>query len=110
MADFRHYDIRKDSVLVISYKDAEVTVHLENGKAELNIWRKKPVLAQMVLLHKNNGNNWWIWYSDIFASGLIIIAASGMFLMKGKNSFLRRGWTFALAGIVIPVIALVVLF
>jgi hypothetical protein len=110
LADFKQYEIRKDSTLVISYKDADATVHLENGKAEVNIWRKKPVLAQLVFLHKNNSNSWWLWYSDIFALGLIIIAATGMFLMKGKNSFRQRGWKFALVGIVVSVVVLILLF
>lgn len=110
LADFRQFDIRKDSTLVISYKDADATIHLDNGKAEINEWRKKPLLAELSFLHKNNGNMGWIWYSDIFALGLIIIAFSGMFLMKGKNSFQQRGWIFALAGIVIPVAALIFLF
>ena len=110
LEDFRQYEVRKDSILVISYKDADATINLENGKADVNIWRKKPVLAQLVFLHKNNSNAWWLWYSDIFALGLITIAATGMFLMKGKNSFRQRGWIFALAGVAVPIVVLILLF
>ena len=110
LEDLRQFDIRKDSVLVISYANADATIHLDNGKAEVNIWRKKPILAELSFLHKNNGNLWWIWYSDIFAMGLIFIASTGMFLMKGKNSFRKRGWMFALAGVVVPVAVLLLLF
>ncbi len=110
LEDLRQFDIRKDSTLVISYKDADATIHLDNGKAEVNIWRKRPILAEITFLHKNNGNLWWIWYSDIFALGLIIIASTGMFLMKGKNSFRGRGWKFALAGLVVPIVVLILLF
>jgi hypothetical protein len=106
----RQFDIRKDSTLVISYKDADATIHLINGKGEINIWKKRPVLAQLTFLHKNNGNLWWIWYSDIFSLALLFIVVSGMFLMKGKNSFRKRGWIFALAGIVVPVVVLILLF
>lgn len=110
LKEMRQFDFRKDSILVIAYKDAEATIKLATGKGEVNVYRKRPVLAQMTMLHKNNGNLWWIWYSDIFSLGLIIIAVTGMFLMKGKNSFKGRGWKFALAGLVIPVIMLVLLF
>jgi hypothetical protein len=110
LEDLRQFDIRKDSTLVISYKDADATIHLIDGKGEINIWKKRPVLAQLTFLHKNNGNLWWIWYSDIFSLALLFIAVSGMFLMKGKNSFRRRGWIFALAGIVVPVVVLILLF
>ena len=110
LADMRQFDVRKDSTLVISYKDAEATIKLANGKGEVNVYKKRPVFAQLTFLHKNNGNLWWIWYSDIFSIGLIIIAATGMFLMKGKNSFKGRGWKFALAGLIVPIIVLVLLF
>jgi len=106
LEDFQQFDFRKDSTLVISYKSADATIKLATGIAEINHWRKKPVLAQMNFLHKFNGNNWWIYYSDIFALALIFIALSGMFLMKGKYSFKQRGWWLALAGIVFPLIAL----
>ena len=110
LEDFKQFDIRKDSTLVIAYKDADATIHLINGKGEINIWKKRPVFAQMTFLHKNNGNLWWIWYSDIFSVSLIFIAISGMFLMKGKHSFRSRGWKLALAGLVIPIITLLLIF
>jgi hypothetical protein len=106
LTDMRQFDFRKDSTLVISYKDADATIQLATGKGEVNIWRKRPVLAQLISLHKNNGNMGWIWYSDIFSLSLITIASTGMFLMKGKNSFRSRGWKFALAGILFPILAL----
>jgi uncharacterized protein len=110
LEELRQFDIRKDSILVISYKDADATIQLTTGDGEINIWRKRPVLAQMTFLHKNNGNLWWILYSDIFALGLIFIAASGMFLMKGKNSFRKSGWKFALAGLLVPLMVLILLY
>lgn len=110
LVEMRQFDVRKDSSLVISYKDADATIKLETGKGEINIWRKRPVLAQLTMLHKNNGNLWWIWYSDIFSLGLIIIATTGMFLMKGKNSFKGRGWKFALTGLIVPIVVLFLIF
>ena len=110
LKEMRQFDIRKDSTLVIAYKDAEATIKLATGKGEVNVYRKRPVIAQLTFLHKNNGNLWWIWYSDIFSLGLIIIASTGMFLMKGKNSFKGRGWKFALAGLVVPIVVLFLIF
>ena len=110
LEDFKQFEIRKDSTLVIAYKDADATIHLATGKGEVNIWKKRPVFAQLTFLHKNNGNLWWIWYSDIFSLSLIFIAASGMFLMKGKNSIQKRGWLLALAGLIIPILTLFLIF
>jgi hypothetical protein len=109
LADFRQFDLRKDSTLVISYKDADATVKLATGQADINVWHKKPVLGQLVFLHKFNGKEWWTWYSDIFAIGLIIIAMSGMFLMRGKNSFRKRGWVLAILGMAVPLITMILL-
>ena len=110
LLDFRQFDLRKDSTLVISYKDADATIHLIDGKAEINIWKKKPVLAQMNFLHKYNGNNFWIWYSDFFALALLFIAVSGLFLMRGKNSFRKRGWWLALIGLIVPITILIMFY
>lgn len=110
LEEMRQFDFRKDSTLVISYKDADATIHLATGKGEINHWKKRPVLAQLTFLHKFNGNLSWMLYSDIFAVAMIIIAMTGMFLMKGRNSFRKRGWIFALAGIIIPILALIFLF
>lgn len=110
LEELRQFDIREDSILVIFYKDADATLHLTTGEGEINCREKRPVLAQLTFLHKNNGNLWWILYSDIFAPGMIFIAASGMFLMKGKNSFRKTGWKFALAGILVPLIVLILLY
>lgn len=110
LENFNQFNIRKDSTLVISYKEADATIKLTTGSGEINIWRKKPVLAQLTFLHKNNGNLAWIVYSDIFSLGLIFIAFSGMFLMRGKNSFLKRGWWLALIGTIVPIAALIFIF
>jgi hypothetical protein len=108
---FNAYNFRDDSTLVIFYKSADATVDLVTGKAEINIWRQRPVLAQFYSLHVSfNDDNWYKWYSDLFALGLIFIACTGMFLMRGKNSFRKRGWVLALAGILIPIIALYLFF
>ena len=104
---FSSYDFRDDSTLVILYIMKDATINLADGMAEINIWRHPPVSTQLYLLHTSFGSeNWYIWYSDLFALGLIFIAGTGMFLMRGKNSFRKRGWLLAIAGIIIPIIAL----
>ena len=107
---FMGYDFKGDSTLVILYKMANATINLSNGKGTINTWKERPVSTQLFLLHRSfNGNNWYTFYSDFFALGLIFIASTGMFLMRGKNSFRKRGWLFAIAGIVVPIIALILL-
>jgi hypothetical protein len=57
-------------------------------------------------LHKST-SNWWIYYSDIFGISLIVIAFTGVIMIThGQNTFRRRGWKLALAGVIIPLIVL----
>jgi hypothetical protein len=109
--NFNDYDLRGDSTLVVFYKMADATINLTNGRAEINIWRKRPTLSQLYSLHSVfQDDNWYKWYSDLFALGLIFIATTGMFLMRGKNSFRKRGWLFAFTGIIVPIIALLLFY
>jgi hypothetical protein len=106
IADYQGYDFRGDSTLVIFYKGADATISLVNGKAEINMWRQTPVVAQLYFIHMSfRDDNWFKWYSDIFALGLLTIAITGMFLVRGKNSFRKRGWWLALAGLIAPMLA-----
>ncbi len=76
-----------------------------NGKGTLEYVRKRPVLSEMTYLHQTT-NEAWIWYSDIFGLGMLLITITGMFIARGKDSFKRRGWKLALLGIVFPLIFL----
>ena len=106
--DFQTFNFRGDSTLIILYKSADATIHLADGNGEINVWKQRPILSRLYYLHSAfTDDNWYKWYSDIFALGLIFIASTGMFLMRGKYSFRKRGWMFALAGIVMPIIALI---
>mgnify|MGYP000906704477 FL=1 len=58
-----------------------------------------------MFLHKTT-NKAWIWYSDIFGAGIILIAITGMLIPIGKNGFKKRGWKLALAGLLFPLIFL----
>jgi hypothetical protein len=49
----------------------------------------------------------WIYYSDIFAISLILIALTGTLMIKaGKFSWKNRGWKLAVAGVVFPLLFL----
>jgi len=70
---------------------------------------KTPIISHTMKLHKST-SNFWIYYSDVFALSLIIIALTGTVMVKGgKFSFKERGWKLALAGIIFPLIFLFLL-
>jgi uncharacterized protein len=103
---FRKFKI-KASLLRISYKNTDVEVDLTTGKGEIETYQKTPIISSMMKLHKNT-SNWWIYYGDIFGLSLITIAITGAFMIPaGKFSFKNRGWKLALAGIIIPLLVLI---
>ena len=105
--DFRSYRVR-DGVLRIFYEDAIVDINVETGEGEKEFLRKRILLGEMADLHQTT-NKWWVWYSDIFGIGMILIACSGMFIAGGKDSFKKRGWYLAIIGLVFPLIFLILL-
>lgn len=97
-----------NNVLHITYPDHEVEVNLDSGKGKIGEYRQTPLLGQMTELHVTT-NDWWIYYSDIFGLAMLTIAITGMFISKGQMSFRKRGWKLALAGILFPLVFLVLL-
>lgn len=95
-----------DGKLRISFEKNDVEIDLKNGKGEITTFIKTPVISSMMKLHKNT-SNWWIYYSDIFGLSLITIAITGAIMIKvGKNTFGKRGWKLALAGLIVPLLIL----
>lgn len=91
----------------ISFENNDVEIDIKTGKGEIVAFRKTPIVSQAMKLHKNN-SNFWIYYSDIFAISLIIIALTGTIMIKaGKFSWKNRGWKLAVAGVVFPLLFLI---
>ena len=73
------------------------------GEGTIEYRRKVPIIGHTFFLHKFS-NKFWVWYSDIFAISLIIIAITGLMMPKGKNSFKKSGWKLMVLGLIIPLI------
>ena len=107
-SSYRNFRLEDDGrKLRAFFADGILDVDLSTGKGKFEILRTRPLLGQMVNLHKST--SLWIWYSDIFALGMLTIAGTGLFMVKGKYGFRQRGYRLTLVGIVIPLLALVCL-
>ena len=100
--------INRGEILRIFINGGSVDVDRRTGQAELERLRKKPVFYEVNYLHYNVPKKLWTWFSDLFAGALIILAISGLFILRGKNGITRRGAWITGAGIVIPLIMLYV--
>ncbi len=94
--------LRSGDHLRIFIRNGSVTVNVYSGKAELETIRPRPVFRQVNFLHYNNPRKLWTWFADAYAAALIIMAFTGLFILKGKNGITRRGAYLTGAGIIIP--------
>lgn len=97
----------KKGTLKISFEKHDIEIDMKTGKGEIVSFIKTPIISQSMSLHKNT-SNFWIYYSDIFAISLIIIALTGTIMIKaGKFSWKNRGWKLAVAGVLFPLLFLI---
>jgi len=97
----------KKGTYKISFENHDVEIDMKTGKGEMVSFFKTPFVSQTMKLHKNT-SNFWIYYSDIFALSLITIALTGTIMIKaGKFSWKNRGWKLAVAGVIFPLLFLI---
>lgn len=92
-------------VMKIFVEGGSVVVNTATGRSLLELLERRPVLFEMNFLHYNPGK-WWTWFSDLFAIALMLLAISGLFIIKGKKGIKGRGAWLAGLGIVIPIVFL----
>lgn len=83
-----------------------INVNVSTGQGNLERVRKRPVFREVNFLHYNTPRKLWTWFSDLFAGGLIILAITGLFILKGKNGITKRGAWITGAGVIIPLVML----
>ena len=105
--NLRRFSVEENK-LKISYTAHDVQLDITTGKGKIETYRVTPLLGQMTQLHQDT-SKWWIYYSDIFGVAMAVIAFTGMFIEKGRNSFRSRGWWLALLGLIFPLIFLFLL-
>ncbi len=91
--------------LLVFFEQNEVFVDLISGKGKIETFKPIPLFSQMIKLHKDT-SGWWVYFSDTFAIGMLILAVTGMLIEKGQYGFRKRGWKLALTGLVFPIIFL----
>lgn len=102
---YRKYYFPNERTLKIFFKGGNVIVDLQSGKGRAETLKRRPFLHTVNWLHYNP-NAYWKWFSDIFALALIILAISGLFILRGKNGLIWRGTILMGIGILLPLIFL----
>ncbi len=103
---YKKHFITKDATVKVFVEEGTVIYTPLEGKAELELLRKRPFWFQINKVHLAQTNRIWIWISDIMALFLLFVAISGMFLLKGKYGMTGRGLWLTTLGIIIPLICI----
>ncbi|WP_286019102.1 PepSY-associated TM helix domain-containing protein [Candidatus Venteria ishoeyi] len=104
----KHY-FPNDYTLKVFILGGTLTLDMDTGWGIIEKTKKRPVLGPMNYLHYNPVK-WWTIFSDIFAGALVLLAFSGILIIKGKKGMKGRGAWLTTLGIIIPIIYLIIYY
>jgi uncharacterized protein len=90
--------------LKIFVDGGSVSVNLSTGEGRIETLKKRPLFYEFNFLHYNKPGKLWTWFSDIYCVGLLLLAVTGLFIIKGKNGIKGRGAWMTAIGIIVPLI------
>ncbi|MGN6110356.1 MAG: PepSY-associated TM helix domain-containing protein [Kofleriaceae bacterium] len=88
----------------------EARIDLATGRGRVKSLARRVVLFQVNALHLNNLKGAWTYIADAFALALMILAITGMTMMKGDRGLAGRGKWFVGAGLLVPIGAIVYMY
>ena len=94
----------------VYFNKKTLSVNFKHRIAILEKIESRPILRESNFLHLNNPKKMWTWVADIFALSLILLAVTGLFMIKGKKGIKGRGKWLTLLGILIPLFFLYLYF
>ncbi|MBN2176000.1 MAG: PepSY-associated TM helix domain-containing protein [Bacteroidales bacterium] len=86
---------------------SSIYMDIDTGQGVAEYLTRRPVFYQVNYLHYNP-NAWWMWFSDIFAGALILLAITSVFMVRGKKGAWGRGGIYIALGIILPIVFLIV--
>jgi hypothetical protein len=88
--------------LRIFFENTTYSIDLPTGKVVIDRNIPRPVLREFNDLHLNAPKGVWTWIADIYALALILLAVTGLFVLKGRHGITRRGGWLTAIGILLP--------
>ena len=106
---YKNFYFPQPGYMKVFLKGGSVVFNLETGDGILELVRRRPMFREMNWLHYNPVTI-WTWVSDVFAGALIVLAITGLFLVKGPKGITKRGAWLTILGVVIPLVILWMFF
>ena len=98
--------ISGENYVQIFLTNGSIDVDLKSGDTQIEKKTTRYVIKEFNLLHYNNIKKFYTWFSDIYAVGLIVLALTGLFILRGKNGIIGRGAWLTAIGIILPALFL----
>jgi uncharacterized protein len=104
---YRKHYFPDDATMRVFFRGGSATLDLESGEAAIELVERRPVFFESNFLHYNKPRFLWTWFADIFAGALVVLAVTGLFVLKGRKGISGRGAWLTALGLVIPAVFLI---
>ena len=94
------------STLEIFVAGGTITVDLPTGEAVVETVQNRKLLREANFLHLNHAKKLWTYMADLYAVALLILAITGLFVIKGKKGIKGRGAWLTGVGVAVPIVFL----
>lgn len=101
----KHYS-PQPGLIKVFLKGGSVVVDRATGQGVLEKVSRRPIFYEVNFLHYNP-KRLWTWFSDLFSVALIVVALTGLFVVRGKKGITGRGAWLTGLGVVLPLVLLV---
>ncbi len=88
----------------------EARLDPKTGRGTLKKLDKRAVFFEVNSLHLNNLKGIWTYVADLFAIALMVLAITGVTMMKGDRGLAGRGKFFVAGGLAIPIAFVIYLY
>ena len=78
------------------------SIDLPTGAVVVEQTRRRPVLFEVNQMHLNAPKRAWTVIADVYAIALLVLAVTGMFVLKGSTGIAGRGAWLTGVGVLIP--------
>jgi len=94
----------------IFFQGKTISANVKTGTVKIETVKSRAVFRETNFLHLNAPKKLWTYVADAFAVSLAVLAFTGLFMIKGRKGLSGRGKWLTAAGILIPIIFLIIYF
>lgn len=106
--EYKVFDFPTYNQVKVYYEDASLHLNFETGQGVYENVSRRAVFYEANVIHRNSVKG-WKWAADVFALLLIVINITGLFILKGKYGITGRGKWLIGAGLVPPIVAIIII-